>query len=156
MRDNNLIPMIREFGLPDVIDVNRNGMALWKQSTLVQRGFCWQQVTLRDQIDYCVVITYLFPIQLLQWIQLLDDLHDFNAAVTYNRLDQTIRVQGQTPQEVVVLSTLAKRILASQLTLQQAQHLIPQMLSAIDPQAINYDPDAMINIKSNYVHWGFL
>jgi hypothetical protein len=143
--------MIREFGLPDLIDVNQGGLALWKQTTLAQRGFCWDQVILQDVPSYFVRISYSFPlIQLrgrLELTKALDDITDFHPAVLFDQTNQSINAKANSPQQAVVLLVLSKRLLSKELTLQQVRNLLNSMLTSVESKSQNYDPNAYSKFK---------
>lgn len=142
---------IHEFGLPDIIDVNQGGLALWKRQTLVQRGFCWNQVILRDLQNFFIEISYSYPLRQLRGnVELhsaLDDLLDFNPAISYDQTTESLNAKGNSAQEVVVLLTLGKRLFSKEITLQQALNLLDPFLASIDNLSPNYDPNAYNKYK---------
>jgi len=146
-----LSAMISEFGLPELIDVNQGGVAMWKQSTLLQRGFCWNRVVLQDTPNYFVQISYVFPLlQLrgqLELTKALDDLRAFHPAVLFDQTNQTLHAKANSPQQAVVLLVLSKRLLSKELTLQQVQNLLEPVLSSMEQRSNNYDPNAYNKFK---------
>jgi hypothetical protein len=142
---------IREFGLPNLIDVTQGGMSVWKSITLKQRGFCWDEVIVRDDPQSTITINYIFPLlQLrgkLEVKQALDDLVQFNPAVTFNQLDQTIQARAPTVPQTIILLTLAKRLLSKEITSKQANNLVEPLMSSIDRKSEDYDPNAFNKFK---------
>src|SRR5437016_2423312 len=149
---------IREFGMPDLIDVNTSGLALWKRSTLIQRGCCWDKVVLNDKPLSFVTISYVFPLLRVRgqvdYPQALDTLAQFHPAVFFDQITQTINAKANSLPLAVVLLVLAKRLLNKELTLQQVHNLVGSMSSSIDHTAVNYDPDAYDKYKIELCSFG--
>ncbi len=143
--------MIAEYGLPDLVDVNQGGLALWKQTTLAQRGFCWNEVRLYDNLNYFVNISYFFPLlQLrgkLEFKKALNDINHFDPAVLFDQTNQTINVKANSPQQAIVLLVLSKRLLSKELNLQQSQNILNSILLSIQPKSKSYDPNAYNKFK---------
>lgn len=142
---NQLVQLIRELGPPDLIDVNRGGMVMWKKSTLNQRTFCWDSVALSDTDTYPISVGYAFPLLSvrgpLEIRQALYDLIDFHPAIMFDSINQRLIVRGYTMQQAIVLLTLAKRLLSKEINLQQAKNLIRPLIDSINYQSPNYNPD---------------
>lgn len=152
--------MISELGMPDLIDVNAGGAAMWKKLTLDQRGFCWDSVALYDTPTYPVSIGYAFPLFKirgpLEIHKALYDLVDFHPAVNFDAINRKLIGKGYTMQQAVVLITIAKRMLSKEITLQQARNLVLPLLQSIDRHSGNlYNPEIYNKFKVELCTLGF-
>jgi hypothetical protein len=143
--------LIQEFGLPDLIDVNHGGLALWKQSTLIKKGCCWNRVILDDQPNYFITIAYSYPLfrlrGQLELTRALDDIQDFNPAIMFDQVNQVLIAKGNSLKKCVVLLTLAKRLLSKEINLQQAHNLLKPMIDSTNRKSDSYDPNAYNKFK---------
>ena len=143
--------MIQEFGIPDIIDTNQGGLALWKQSTLSQRGYCWDQIIIRDAEKNFVIVKYQFPLARLHGQLDLDeaisDLRKFSNLATYDLSDQVIIVKGDSIQHNIVLLTLIKRFLSREITVLLAQDMLLPLLLSIEPKSKDYDINTYTRLK---------
>ena len=143
--------IIQELGIPDIIDTNQGGLALWKKSTLLQRGYCWNQIIIRDTEKNFVITNYQFPLLQLQGQLGLDsaisDLRKFSNLATYDLSDQVIIVKGDSIQHNTVLLALIKRFLSREVTMSLAHNLLPSLLLSIDPKSKDYDINTYTKLK---------
>jgi len=145
-----LAPLIQQFGYPDLVDVNGEGLALWKRNTLQQRGFCWREVILHDRPAYPLRLVYYLPLDgssslgerrlTTEQKQILrENLADFSPALQYDSLNSTLSAAGNKMDECLAVLVLAKRLIRGEINLQQAQNLILSTIASTDRFSPSYD-----------------
>ena len=143
--------LITEFGLPDLIDTNQNGLAIWKNNTLKQRGICWERITLNDSESHPIDLIYHFPLIQLQGQlgkeKVLEDICQFNEAIMFDHISQNINVKANYMGEAVALLSLAKRILTKEISVQQAHKILSDLTESVNPQSSHYDSNAYNRLK---------
>ncbi len=147
-----LTDVVQEFGLPDMIDVNQGGVAIWKRSTLRNRGFCWERVEIHDeQIPHEVpaphtdflYVWYHLPVRSLtkgnmaDYNRIVADIRALSESITFDPLKQVIRVRCHFMGAVAATLVLAKRI-----ALQQAHNMYGPIVMSTMPGSENYDAQA--------------
>jgi hypothetical protein len=149
--------VVKEFGLPDMIDVNPGGMAVWKKETLKGRGFCWDRIEIHDEqiphlkpkphVDFLYTWYYL-PVKSLvgdkpeEYKRLVNDINNLSESVVFDEGKQLVRVRCNFHGANVANLVLAKRIATREITLQQALNLYEPTIMSTISGSTNYDPDA--------------
>jgi hypothetical protein len=135
--------LISQFGFPDVVDINREGLAIWKRNTLIERGWCWYQVTLRDVPGGWIRIAYRLPLdqhlkpqELPAIIQSLATLH---PSIYFDQTTQTLNASGQSLEDCSTLLLSAKRLALKEINLTQAQIAIDSIRASMDPYSSTSD-----------------
>lgn len=139
--------VIQEFGLPDIIDVNPNGVAIWKKTTLAQRGFCWDRVEIHDEqlphIDPSPHVDFLYTWYYLPVPDhLVTDVRAVSDSVTYDPLKKMLRARCHAMGPNIATMALCKRIATGEITLQQARNLYGPTIMSTMPGSENFDHEA--------------
>lgn len=139
--------LIKKFGEPDLIDKNPGGVAIWKRSTLRERGHCWERVEIHDE-----QIPHTKPAPhtdfLYTWYRLdvpddkVTDVLSLSESVTYDPLKRVVRARCHFTGANNATLVLAKKIATGEITLQQAKTSYGPYIMATAPTSATYDPKA--------------
>ena len=118
----SLLFMIREFGQPDLINLDRGGLAIWTSKTLSHRGFCWSQVIIRDQKSNWIEIHFAIPPKVKIPQKLYKLLIDLHAPIDYHQ--HRLIAYGHSLQYVIMLLYVGKKLIFEELNANQVKNLI--------------------------------
>lgn len=143
--------LIREFGFPDLVDINPEGVAIWKRQTLLQRGWCWYQVTLHDRPRNWIQLSYRLPLsthlQLQEIPAMLQSLAILHPSIYYDRHSSTLNAYGQSLEDCLTLLLTAKRLAVKEINLVNSQKRIDPIRASMDPYSSISDPYAYDKAK---------
>ena len=144
--------LFQEFGKPDLMDQSQDGLAIWKNTTLKQRGFCWQRLILNDSQTHPIELLYHLPLIQLQGKigtdEALENVKLFDPSIMFDKIHQNLHIKANTMTEAIVLITLAKRVITKEISYQQAQTLMPTLIESVDQKSPNYDQNAYNRFKN--------
>jgi len=138
--------LIKVFGEPDFFDGTRNGLALWKNSTLRQRGHCYERVTISDYSTAFIDVWLTFSLPYARGdpgeTRLLRDLTQLYQGFSYDPLKQVLYVDTTNINDTSAYAVVALRLITGKVNLSEAQQLLPKMLAFVNPRSKTYNPYA--------------
>ena len=156
---DGLNDLIGEFGQPDVIDKNRDGMAVWSNHTLRNINKIYECVKIRDE-----QVPALTPVPHYQfvyvWLKLAvpksrqAHVRALSDSITYDPLKQLVRVRCSCTGGAKAVLVLAKRIATGEMELKDAKKMVGFYVMATKPGTKFFDPEAADAYESelaNYV-----
>ena len=139
--------VISKYGIPDVIDKKRGGSAIWKKSTLENKGACWDRIEIRDEqiphespgphVDF---LYYWYKLNVPE--ELICDITKLSESVTYDTLKKMLRVRCHFSGAIVSTMVLAKRISTKEITLDEAKKAYGLFIFSTMKGHEMYNPDA--------------
>jgi len=142
--NHQIYKLISTFGPPDVINTDSRGFAVWRYSTLKNRGSCFDRIFINDQSDNFITIWmhYPYPIicDLSRRIQLTNDLLTLDYHIDYDEKRNNLVISGNRLSDITVYLVVAIRLINGQLTLLEAKQMIAVLLDKVNPQSFYFDP----------------
>ncbi len=139
--------VISQFGMPDIIDKSKGGVAIWKKKTLEGRGFCWDRVELHDEqiphddpAPHTDFLYYWYKLHVPKDLQ--EDVRKLSDSITYDPLKHMLRVRCHGDGPNLATAVLAKRIATKEMTFKEAKESYGPLIFSTQKGSNMYNKDA--------------
>lgn len=140
------VQLVQKYGMPDIFDPTSEGVGIWKNETLVARGFCWERITIEDYSNNFLNFKLFFPLPTPRGDATTEDLtnaiYTLHPSLGYDVIKQLLQISVNRIDDALALLVPTIRFILNKISSDEAQQLMYRMLDIVNPYSLKYDPNA--------------